>query len=207
MASEGSNEDVMFTRTTTALLDDLRDPENHLVWKAFDERYRPILVALARRSGLGTADAADAAQDALVRFVTAYHDGRYDPGRGRLGSWLVGIARHCIADVHGRRSRRREQRGLSGIPHLPGEAELEAIWDEECDREILRQAMDQLRSGTAVDARTIRAFELQAFHGHAAATVALDQTMTLNEVYLAKHRCLKRLRGIVEELRTAYDAT
>ena len=34
--------------TSTALLDGLHDPANGTVWRAFDDRYRPILARFAR---------------------------------------------------------------------------------------------------------------------------------------------------------------
>src|SRR5262245_26130520 len=40
------------TRTTTALLEGLEDAANAPAWQAFDQRYRPLLIGLARRLGL-----------------------------------------------------------------------------------------------------------------------------------------------------------
>ena len=84
----------MFTLTTTQLLEGLADPANQAVWQVFDARYRPVLLAFARRLDLSAEDAADVAQEALTRFMTALREGRFDRDRGRLRSWMVGIARH-----------------------------------------------------------------------------------------------------------------
>ena len=100
------------TRTTTALLEGLRDSENAILWEAFDRRYRPILVGFARNLGLDEVDAADVAQETLSRFVQEYREGRYDRSRGRLGAWLVGIARYRILDLRRKRAVSRE--GASG---------------------------------------------------------------------------------------------
>ena len=193
----------MYARTTTALLQDLRDPANEAVWRGFDARYRPVLVALARRFGLGNEDAADTAQEALVQFVRSYRAGNYERGRGRLSSWIMGIARNCIIDQQRARAARREQRGISALAELPGDDCWAEIWDAECDREVLRQAVQVLHTETRIDAETIRAFELLAFHQLAPSQAAAELGMTLNEVYLAKHRCLKRLRRIVATLQAA----
>ena len=195
----------MLTRTTTALLDDLIDPANEAVWHAFDGRYRPILVAFGRRLGLSDEDAADAAQETLARFVKSYRAGKYDRLRGRLHSWLIGIARHCILDLQQKRASRREQRGMSAIVELPGEDPLAAIWQVECEREILQQAVESLRSETRIDERTIKAFKRIAFDHKTPAEVAEELGMTANDVYLAKHRCLKRVRIKIAELHAAYE--
>ena len=196
---------MMLTRTTTAMLQDLTDPANEEAWRAFDGRFRPILVAFGRRLGLPEEDAADAAQETLARVVRSYRAGKYDRERGRLHSWIVGIARNCIMDLHQQRAARREQRGVSAIVDLPGRDRLAEVWNEQCEQEILQQALSTLREETKTEAQTIRAFELIAFQQQPPGDVASELGMTLNDVYLAKHRCLKRLRGLVEELNAAYE--
>ena len=192
------------TRTTTALLEALLDPSDDEVWRDFDRRYRPILVAFARRLGLPAEDAADAAQDTLTRFVRSYRDGKYDRGRGRLRSWIIGIARHCIYDIHQRRAT-DPKRGMSAISELPDETTLNAMWDEECEHEILRQGISELRQQTRTEEGTIRAFEMLAFDGRTPADIAEELNISLNDVYLAKHRCLKRLREILSHLKHLYE--
>ena len=195
----------MFTRTTTALLEGLTDPADQETWRAFDARFRPILVGFGRRLGLTPEDAADAAQETLASFVRAYRGGKYQRERGRLRSWLIGIARHCVRDVQQARAARARERGISAVADLPDEARMTQIWEAECEQEILRHSLAELRRQTKTDERTIRAFEMVAFGGQRAADVAAALDMTANDVYLAKHRCLKRLREIVAELEDLYE--
>ena len=79
--------------TTTQLLNDLRDTANRQAWGLFDERYRPIIHAVAIRLGLRPEDAADVAQQTIADFIKDYQRGQYDRGKGRLRDWLKGIAR------------------------------------------------------------------------------------------------------------------
>jgi RNA polymerase sigma-70 factor (ECF subfamily) len=196
----------MLTRTTTSfLLLAISDPGNQEGWPEFDSRYRPILEAFARRLGLGEADAADAAQEALARFVAAFREGKFDRNRGSVRSWITGIARNCIREIHDRRTRRREERGLSAVNELPADESLTRIWDEECRRSLVQHAIAELKEETRTDPRTIRAFELLALEGRTPAEVSELTGMTRNDVYLAKHRCLSRLRHILEQLQEAYE--
>lgn len=195
----------MRTRTTTALLDDLRDPANGAVWREFDARYRSVLIGFACRLGLKETDAADAAQEALVQFIKAYRGGKYERGRGRLSSWIIGIARHCILDQMHARAARREVRGLSALTDVPDQGRLETLWETECEREILCRGLRLLHEDTRIEGRTIHAFELMALTHLNPSEVAAELEMTPNDVYLAKHRCLKRLRPIVAELTAAYE--
>jgi RNA polymerase sigma-70 factor (ECF subfamily) len=195
----------MLTRTTTALLEGLLDPGDEETWQAFDARYRPILLAFGRRLGLPPEDAADAAQETLAQFVTSYRGGKYDRGRGRLRAWITGIARNCITDVRQRRAARRRERGLSAVGDLPDPATMTRIWDEECEQELLRQGLVELRQQTKTEAPTMRAFEMVALDGRRPAEVAAELDLSLNDVYLAKHRCLKRLRAILSRLEQLYE--
>ncbi len=194
----------MLTRTTTAMLEALLDPADDEVWRDFDHRYRPILVAFARRLGLPAEDAADAAQETLTRFVRSYRDGKYDRDRGRLRSWIIGIARHCVYDIHQRRAT-DPKRGMSAISELPDESTINAMWDEEYEHEILRQGISELRQQTRTEEGTIRAFEMLAFDDRTPAEVAEELSISVNDVYLAKHRCLKRLREILSHLKHLYE--
>jgi RNA polymerase sigma-70 factor (ECF subfamily) len=193
----------MLTRTTTALLEGLADPADGATWQAFDARFRPVLLAFGRRLGLGDEDAADTAQDTLTRFVRSFRDGKYDRTRGRLSAWIIGIARHCIAELRESRARRREER-LSKAEELPDDAALTRIWDAECQRQILHEAVQELRRVSRTDPRTVRVFEMLAFEQRRPADIARELGISANDVYLAKHRCLKRLRSIVSELEEAF---
>lgn len=193
------------TTTTTLLLDGLKDAANHSAWRTFHDRYVPIMVGFARKLGLNDADAADVVQDALVRFVREYQAGRYDRGRGRLRSWLMSIVRFRVADARRAQAAAPAVTGSSMVTQLPGEDELERLWDAEQRRTILRQAFDELRNGSRLAENTIRAFERLIFDEQPAAAVAVELGMTPQDVYMAKSRVYERLAAIVKRLEALYE--
>jgi RNA polymerase sigma factor (sigma-70 family) len=193
------------TKTTTRLLDALHDLEDEDAWRTFDERYRPIIFGVARRMGLSEADAADVAQQTIVRFLRSYSQGDYDRDRGRLRSWIVGIARHCSLDALRKRARGAGLRGESGFLDVPAPEHLEALWEAERDRVILDRAMDRLRSTSSLTERTRQAFDMVALKGMPAGDVAIELGLTVDEVYRIKHRVTKRLRNITDHLRSLHD--
>lgn len=195
----------MLTRTTTQLLDSLRDPANAGLWQLFDERYRPVLMAFARRQGLDEDDAAEAAQATLAQFTADYQAGRYDRTRGRLSSWILGIARHRIVDVARARQRARRHRGESAIGATPEVIDEERLWEESRQRVVLERAMELLRTDTRLDERTIRAFDLCAIRNVPAEAAATECGMSVAEVYVAKNRAIKKLREIVARLTQEFD--
>ncbi|MBZ0171565.1 MAG: sigma-70 family RNA polymerase sigma factor [Phycisphaerales bacterium] len=195
----------MYEQTTTSLLDGLADPANDGVWREFDERYRGTLISLARTLGLGDADAQDAAQETLTRFYKAYRAGRYDRGRGRLRAWITAIARNCIRDIHNARAGRREHRGLSAIEHRLADREFESAWDAASRCAVLRRSLQRLRAETDTGEAAIRAFEEVVLRGRKPGEVAQSMGISRNDVYLAKHRCLSRLRSLADTMTRAYE--
>jgi RNA polymerase sigma-70 factor, ECF subfamily len=187
----------MLLKTNTVLLAGLCDPQNQEVWREFDERYRPVVVAFARRLQLSHADAEEVAQETLVRFVEEYRAGRYERGRGRLRSWVFGMARARAADFKRRALRRREERGESALEEVASDVELEGLFEEEWHRALLRDALAELRNGTRTDPQSIRALEMLALEQKPAAEIAAALGMTPNAVYAAKHRALVHLREIL----------
>lgn len=191
------------TRTTTQLLEGLRDPANHAAWGPFDERYRPILEGIGRRLGLDAAGAADAAQESLTAFFEAYRAGRYARERGRLRSWLMGIARRKIAD---QRARTRVVDGGGLLDDLPDDDGLAALWSTQRRAAILRSALSELRRDSGLHPRTIDAFERLAIGTRSAAEIAAELGMTRQDVYMARHRVTERVRPVIDRLEALYDA-
>ena len=192
------------SRTTTAMLAALHDPQEVAAWEAFDARYRPVLVGFARNLGLTLEEAADVAQETIARFVEQYREGRYDRERGRLGAWLVGIARYRILDVR-RAQGRRALRGESAMVDMDDEGSLSAAWESERRARIIGLAMERLRASSRTDPRTIEAFELLMVHGMTAAVVAEQLDMPVQSVYVAKSRIASRLQDLVREVEAEFD--
>lgn len=193
------------TRTTTVLLEGLFDPQNEAVWSEFDRRYRPIVLGFARKLGLSDADAADAAQETMTQFMKEYRAGKYDRQRGRLHSWLIGLAKFRIAMIRRAKSGRRITGGQTVMIDLSDGQRLTQVWDDERRRSILRQAMEELRTTTNLAEKTIRAFEMLAVNQMPAAAVAEELEVDIQEVYLAKSRVAQKLRSILERLESAYQ--
>lgn len=201
-----STDSIFATRTTTKLLDALSDLSNEPVWSHINSRFRPVIAGLARRLGLNESDADEVAQQTLAEFVKAYREGRYQREKGRLSSWILGIAHHTTLRV----IRARRQAGGSGpaaeeLSNAADENSLRSIWTDERDRAILDRAISMLREESEIDDRTLLAFELVALRGVPAQEVGLQCQMSTDQVYVAKSRVTKKLRTLVEELTHAFE--
>ncbi len=195
---------ILATRTTTKLLDALHDPANEPVWAHMDSRYRSVIAGLAKRLGLDDADADDVAQHTLTEFVRCYREGRYDRTKGRLSSWILGIAHHTTLGV----IRKRQSEGRASqtqIDESMDEPRLRTMWTDERDRWILGRAMSMLRDESELDDRTLLAFELSSLRGVPVAEAASQCGMTPDQVYVARSRVTKKLRALVEQLTNAFE--
>jgi RNA polymerase sigma factor (sigma-70 family) len=194
-------------RTTTALLAALHDSANAAAWEAFDQRYRPILVGFARSCGLPEHDAAELVQATIVRFIEQYREGKYDRERGRLGAWLVTIAKYRLLDTRRKASSMHIAHGESAIVNLDDDRAVGDAYETQRRLAILREALKELREKTKTDPRTIRAFELLYYHGMSVQAVAADLGMQPQEVYLAKSRVAARIREIVARIEREFEET
>jgi RNA polymerase sigma-70 factor (ECF subfamily) len=193
------------SRTTTSLLEGLHDAGNTAAWCEFDRRYRGLLMNFALKLGLDEADAADVAQDTLTRFLISYRAGQYDRTRGRLRSWLAGIARGRIASLRERRAAQRIRRGESALIDLPDDVQCAQIWESGRRQAVLLDALGSLRQTSRIGDRTVLAFELVCLRGISAAAAAEHLDMSVHDVYLAKSRVAGRLRRIIARLEAAYE--
>jgi RNA polymerase sigma factor (sigma-70 family) len=186
------------------LLDALHDRSNEPAWMHLDARYRRVIAGVARRQGLTESDADEVAQETLVEFSKAYRAGQYDRSKGRLSSWILGMARNFILRSVRDRARYAHARDTV-IAQLPDARSLQQHWEDERDRLLLDQAMGYLRDDSALDDRTLQAFELVALRGVPVATVAQQCLMTPEQIYVAKSRVTRKLRLLVQELTSAFE--
>lgn len=203
-----SNDAIFATRTTTRLLDALKERDNQPAWAHIDTRYRPVIAGTARRLGLSDADAEETAQRTLAEFVRVYREGKYDRSKGRLSSWILGIAHRTALRVKrdGRRAAHLDMDQAEDHALAPEhDAALRSIWTDERDRTILARAFDLLREDAGLDPRTVLAFELVAMRGVPAQEAASQCQMSVDQVYVARTRMTKRLRRLVEELTHAFE--
>jgi RNA polymerase sigma-70 factor (ECF subfamily) len=203
MDSTDPGHQTAFEVTSTSLLEGLLDPKNDRVWTEFFERYGPIVRGFAWKLRLREHEADDAVQDTMVTFVTKYREGEYDRQKGRLRSWLCGLAYHKIRHILDRRIQRERraagqddhQQPLESIPDQHSSAEL---WEGEWRKAVIRRCLDHIRDET--DPVRLRAFELYALQGWSADDVADELGISRNMVYLSKSRVLARVGKLREEI-------
>jgi RNA polymerase sigma-70 factor (ECF subfamily) len=200
----GRIREATITRTSTILLQGLKDRTDDQAWREFDARYRPILLAVGRRLGLGPADTEDAAQETLLAFLAEYQSGRYQREMGRLRDWLAGIMAHKVQDARRRASRQQQaMRNAAASGELSHAAsDVQQAMEEEWTAALLRQCLERVRLD--VTPQTIESFEMFALQERPAEQVARQLGVSVDVVYQNKRRVLTRIRELLPELEKSW---
>jgi RNA polymerase sigma-70 factor, ECF subfamily len=183
--------------TPLSLLERLRRADDADAWSRFVHLYTPLLYGWARRTGLSEADAADLLQDVFVTVLQELQRFDYLPGRS-FRAWMYTLLVNRWRTLQRRRSPRlvpsEQLDGMPGEadPALPGEAE------ERCA--LVRRALTLMERDFAP--ATWQAFRQVVVLERRPGEVAAELGMSVNAVYLARSRVLRRLRedlaGLVE---------
>jgi RNA polymerase sigma-70 factor (ECF subfamily) len=166
--------------------------------------YYPLVRGWCERAGLQAADAADVAQEVFRALAGNLGRFRREEGKQSFRGWLRGITRKQLLG-HWRR-RKDQPPGAGGTTALQRFADVPEGVSEELSRDdrvaerdgLLRRALALLRAETAD--RNWQAFWRATVEGHPAADIAADLGMSVNSVYLAKARLLRRLREELGDL-------
>jgi RNA polymerase sigma-70 factor (ECF subfamily) len=181
--------------TPPTLLDKLRSPGDQQAWKQFVQLYTPLLFSWVRRLGLNEADAADLVQDVLVILVQKLPEFRYDPQRS-FRAWLHTILRNRWRNWHASRATAAAR---NASPVEPAGIDNVAVYAEEEYRQHLVARALELMQAEFQPATWKACWEL-VVRERSGAEVAAELGMSVNAVYLARSRVLRRLRRQLEGL-------
>jgi RNA polymerase sigma-70 factor (ECF subfamily) len=183
--------------TSVSLLERLRRPGAHADWNRFVDLYTPLLYHWARRTGLQDQDAADLVQDVFTTLVQKLPEFAYDR-RGSFRGWLHAVFRNKWHEAGRRPAGPRpcpEPGGLSGACSPDNVAEL---GEAEFQHHLMMRALQLMQAD--FQPQTWKACWEHVVRDRPAADVARELNMTVNAVYLAKSRVLRRLRQELEGL-------
>lgn len=196
-----------FLPTRRSLLTRLKDWDDEGAWREFFDTYWRLIYSVARRAGLGEAEAQDVVQETMVVVAKQMPGFRYDPARGSFKGWL-----HTV--IRGRLS--RHWRKNSGTPRTrpPGEVEqteegreeaagqpaappdFEAIWQLEWEQNLIGAALRRVQA--KVSPRQYLLFSLATLKEIPTHVIKERYEASRTQIYLAKLRVGRLFK---EELR------
>jgi RNA polymerase sigma-70 factor (ECF subfamily) len=185
------------TSTSISLLHRVRQPNDRQAWDRFVALYTPLLYSWARRLGLPESDAADLVQDVFVILLQKLPQFEYDPKKS-FRAWLWTVARNKYLE----RYRRPVQRSLGSdedpSAQLAENDGAELFAEAEYRDFLVGRALHLMQA--EFQATTWKACWECVVHGKSAATVAAELGTTVEVVWAAKSRVLRRLREELQGL-------
>jgi RNA polymerase sigma-70 factor (ECF subfamily) len=183
--------------TSVSLLERLRRPEAPEAWTRFVDLYSPLLYFWACRLGLREPDAADLVQDVFMLLLQKLPEFAYDRDKS-FRSWL----RTVLMNKWRERIRRQTvplQPGNEGsLSDLAGPDNVTALGEAEFQQHLMMRALQLMQA--EFEPTTWKACWEFVVCDREASAVARELGITVNAVYLAKCRVLRRLRQELEGL-------
>jgi RNA polymerase sigma-70 factor (ECF subfamily) len=174
--------------TPPSLLQQLRSPDDQSAWRRFVDLYTPLLFYWARRVGLQESDAADLVQEVFTLLIRKLPEFTYDPNKG-FRNWLLTVLRNKWREIE----RRQPSASVGGeSPERTVGDGLAVVAEEEFQRHLVVRALELMQG--EFQPTTWKACWEHAAVGRPAAEVAAELGMSVNPVYLATSRVLRRLR-------------
>jgi len=197
--------------TRWTLIKRLKNWDDQESWREFFDTYWRLIFSVAIKSGLTREEAEDAVQTTIMSVCKNIGQFKADAASGSFKSWLLKLTRWRIADQLRKRNpdfQERFHRHAAGeqgastpteetIPD-PAANFLDAIWDDEWARNLAEAGMEKLK--TRVNARQFQIFYLTVMKQSAPQQVAKVVGVSVNQVYLVKHRLSRVFQGIVKDL-------
>lgn len=185
------------TNTRTTLLLRVKDRNDVTAWSEFHELYPPLLYRYARGRGLSRDDAEEVRDQCIEIIVRKIASFEYDKQKGGFRNWLYRIANGKVIDLlRRRREKVADGRDLQELvdPGLPPDE----FWQQHWKNEHLRYCVEQVRE--RVSANNYQAFCMLLYEECSVADVCGRLGMNANQVYKAKSRVLRLVRGVLSEL-------
>jgi RNA polymerase sigma-70 factor (ECF subfamily) len=183
--------------TSASLLKQLRQADAQAAWARFVDLYTPLLFGWARRLGLQAEDAADLVQEVLIVLVGKLPELEYDPSKS-FRKWLRTIALNKWRDRCRRRDPLPRAVDEAALPDVRAPDGAEEFAEAEYRQHLVARALEVMQA--EFQPVTWQACWEFVVKDRPAAEVARQLGITVNAVYLAKGRVLRRLRTELDGL-------
>jgi RNA polymerase sigma-70 factor (ECF subfamily) len=197
--------------TRQSLLSRLRDWQDQDGWREFFETYWRLVYNVARKAGLGDAQAQDVVQNTFIYLARRMPNFQYDRTRGSFKSWLRVVTRSRI-HAFWRTEKRKNPLERAPLPSDetdcpevldafsdPTQDALDQLWQREWEEHLVSTAFRRLRSRTS--SQQLLIYRLAMLSQLPLNQVAKKLGVSLPQVYLVRHRVGKLFKAEILRLR------
>src|SRR5262245_3102033 len=193
--------------TRATLIQRLKNWQDQSSWQDFFDTYWKLIFSVARKSGLTEPEAQDVVQETMVSVARHMPTFQYDPAIGSFKAWLLNLTRCRIADQLRNRGPLVPLRSAGEDPATPfalrevvdpASLTLDQIWDGEWERHLLDAAIARVKR--RLDPQKFQIFDFYVNKEWPPEKVAQTFQISVDQVYLAKHRITEMIRTEVKRL-------
>ncbi len=188
--------------TRPSLLARIQNPQDGEAWNEFIELYSPYIYHFMRRRSLQPADAADVTQDVMRTVFCSLDRFQHQHRRGSFRKWLVTVARSRLSDWITSRNQQAMGSGDTTVYRQLANHPIPDDGDAQDEREyrqcLFRCAANSIQHKFHVS--TWQAFWLTYVEETSCEAAAAQLGLSLEAVYMARGRVLRRLRQRIREL-------
>jgi RNA polymerase sigma factor (sigma-70 family) len=180
--------------TRRSLISKLRNSEDHDSWRQFFDTYWKLIYSFAVRCGCTDTEAEEVVQETVICLARKMPEYQYNPAVCSFKGWLMHVTNWRVIDqVRKRRPATEPRLPLDATTaHLleelanPAASELESLWDEEWQKNLIAAAMERVKR--KVNPEHFQIFHLLLVKQQSPRKVADLLKISVGRVYLAKHR-------------------
>jgi RNA polymerase sigma-70 factor (ECF subfamily) len=189
--------------TSLSLLNRLQQTDDSKNWNRLVDLYAPLLRLWLQKYEVQSTDADDLVQEVLMAVSKDLKSFDHSGRSGAFRSWLRTILVHRLRNFWRAQGRRPLASADLDIERRLDQledpnSEMSEIWNRQHDRHVARQLLAKTES--SFEPNTWKAFCRVALDGARPNIVATELGISLNAVFSAKSRVLKRLRQEAEGL-------
>ena len=170
-------------------------------WREFYDKYRSMVYGIGIKHQLSGPDLEDLMQSVIAVCCEKLRDFVYDPERCRFRSFLYKVVENVSRNLRRRDCRARRAAGV--IP-VACEPDVDQKFMKEYRDFLLNCAVERLKR--EVSSETFLIFEMLELERRPVAEVAQLTDRSANALYGIRHRCLKKLREIIDEMQDELEA-
>jgi RNA polymerase sigma-70 factor (ECF subfamily) len=184
-------------QTSPSLLERLRQPAQQEAWARFVKLYTPFLYHWASRLGLSEPDAADLVQDVFLVLVQKLPEFSYDRHKSFRG-WLRTVMLNKWRDHQRRRTAVPGHQNETFLSELVGPDDAADFEETEYRKHLVSRALRLMQA--EFQPTTWKACWEHVVSGRPAAEIAAELGLSVDSVYAAKYKVLRRLRQELQGL-------
>ena len=165
-------------------------------WHEFYTVYRPFILYRGQRSRLSAADCDELVQQVMLSFFQRNKNFEYQREKGTFRSYFGKVINNNIIDII--RKKRYNHVEYQESKDLRLDDALSREFENDWREYLFRQALLELKK--QVEDNTFEAFNLYAIQGRKISEVSEFLEMSVSSIYVAKNRCINKLKIIINDL-------